>query len=70
LNARSVGFYAYPTYEVPQKLHPFVLDTDGLFYINAIEQAASAMEMSMISARNVANLIVRWVDARRQSDGF
>jgi prenylcysteine oxidase/farnesylcysteine lyase len=32
---------------------------DNLYYLSAIEWAASAMEMSAISAKNVANLIAK-----------
>ena len=37
------------------ELPPFIL-ADGLYYISSIEVAASAMEMSVIGARNVALL--------------
>lgn len=47
---------AYPTYRPPhRKTPPFVLH-NRLYYLNAVEWAASAMEMSAISARNVALL--------------
>jgi len=65
-----VDWYAYPQYTVPQSFQPFVLDQDGVYYINAIEQVASAMEMSLIGARNVANLIEDWVAQRRGPRGF
>lgn len=67
LTFQAVGWHAYPEYQVPQELHPFVLDPDGLFYLNAIEQAASALEMSLISARNAVNLITQWVDRRHKN---
>ena len=53
----SVEWLAYPVFELlqPKEFPPFVLD-DGLFYINAIEKAASAMEMSAIGAKNVTLL--------------
>lgn len=69
---RLVDWYAYPKYEVPQVLKPFVLDDEGdgsLLYLNAIEQAASALEMSAVSARNAANLVARFVERRRLSVG-
>lgn len=44
---------AYPHYNPPPDFLPFLLD-DHLFYLNTIEWAASAMEMSCISAKNVA----------------
>lgn len=47
---------AYPSYRPPhRKTPPFILH-DRLYYLNAVEWAASAMEMSAISARNVALL--------------
>ncbi|XP_072515244.1 prenylcysteine oxidase 1-like isoform X2 [Salminus brasiliensis] len=52
---------AYPSYTPPlRRTPPFVLH-DRLFYVNAIEWAASCMEMSAVSARNVALLAYnRW----------
>ena len=47
---------AYPKYEVEQKVDSFIIK-EGVYYNNAIEKAASAMEMSVISAKNVALLI-------------
>uniref|UniRef100_A0A8C6UX03 Prenylcysteine oxidase 1 n=1 Tax=Neogobius melanostomus TaxID=47308 RepID=A0A8C6UX03_9GOBI len=47
---------AYPAYSPPQrKTPPFILHK-RLYYLNAVEWAASAMEMSAISARNLALL--------------
>lgn len=47
---------AYPSYRPPhRKTPPFILH-NRLYYLNAVEWAASAMEMSVISARNVALL--------------
>ncbi|XP_022617944.1 prenylcysteine oxidase 1 [Seriola dumerili] len=47
---------AYPAYCPPhRKTPPFILH-NRLYYLNAVEWAASAMEMSSISARNVALL--------------
>ncbi|MEE6517821.1 hypothetical protein FKM82_028322 [Ascaphus truei] len=46
---------AYPSYNPPEKLPPVILH-DRIYYINGIEWAASAMEMSAISAKNVALL--------------
>ncbi|XP_035524373.1 prenylcysteine oxidase 1 [Morone saxatilis] len=47
---------AYPSYRPPhRKTPPFILH-DRMYYLNAVEWAASAMEMSAISARNVALL--------------
>ncbi|CAG5131515.1 unnamed protein product [Candidula unifasciata] len=53
---KLVEWLAYPEYKPKMDLPPFVL-YNGLYYINAIESAASAMEMSVIGARNVALLI-------------
>ncbi|RHY29036.1 hypothetical protein DYB32_005505 [Aphanomyces invadans] len=47
---------AYPTYITPEPIPKFKL-ADGVYYVNAIESAASAMEMSAVGARNVALLI-------------
>ena len=47
---------AYPQYIAQQPLDKFQLSS-GIFYINSIEMAASAMEMSVLGARNVVNLI-------------
>ena len=49
---------AYPQYSTNQTktLSKFKLDSN-LYHINAIEWAASAMEMSVIGAKNVANII-------------
>jgi len=48
---------AYPEYDqVPPQLPSFIL-APNLYFLNAIEWAASAMEMSLISAKNIALLI-------------
>lgn len=52
---------AYPHYNPPQECPPFVLDNEGLFYINGIEKAASAMEMSAIGAKNVSLLAKEYI---------
>lgn len=52
---RVFDWLAYPNYRPEQKLGDFVLHA-GLYHVNAIEWAASAMEMSVIGAKNVANL--------------
>ena len=76
--AEVIDWFAYPSYSTPQKLSSFVLDAGrpqqeggggSLLYLNAIEQAASAMEMSMVSAWNAANLVMRFVDGRRRENG-
>uniref|UniRef100_A0A8B9EL83 Prenylcysteine oxidase 1 n=1 Tax=Anser cygnoides TaxID=8845 RepID=A0A8B9EL83_ANSCY len=51
---------AYPHYSPPEKCPPIVLH-DKLYYLNGIEWAASAMEMSAIAAKNAALLAYhRW----------
>ncbi|KAK7484778.1 hypothetical protein BaRGS_00023952 [Batillaria attramentaria] len=52
---RLVNWLAYPEYRPTKELPTFVL-YDRLYYLNAIEAAASAMEMSVVGARNVALL--------------
>ncbi|XP_075714623.1 prenylcysteine oxidase 1 [Rhinoderma darwinii] len=59
---------AYPKYSPPEKLPPVVLHR-GIYYVNSIEWAASAMEMSAISAKNVALLSYhRWYGKDGQID--
>ncbi|XP_036604530.1 prenylcysteine oxidase 1 [Trichosurus vulpecula] len=51
---------AYPEYKPPAKCPPIILH-DRIYYLNAIEWAASAMEMSAIAAHNAALLAYhRW----------
>ncbi|XP_062582100.1 prenylcysteine oxidase 1-like [Saccostrea cucullata] len=53
---RMFSMMAYPEYStVGEELPPFVLH-DSLYYLNGIEMAASAMEMSSIAGKNVALL--------------
>ncbi|CAN9504918.1 unnamed protein product [Ophioblennius macclurei] len=47
---------AYPSYRPPQRRSPPFILHERMYYLNAVEWAASAMEMSAISARNVALL--------------
>lgn len=47
---------AYPSYTPPQRRTPPFILHNHLYYLNAIERAASAMEMSAVSARNLALL--------------
>ncbi|XP_077161358.1 prenylcysteine oxidase 1 [Paroedura picta] len=46
---------AYPHYSPPEKCPPVILHR-RMYYVNSIEWAASAMEMSAISAKNAALL--------------
>lgn len=57
---------AYPEYTTHDDLTGFQL-APGMFYLNRMEWAASAMEMSVISARNIANLAERHVMRSRDS---
>ncbi|XP_010147413.1 PREDICTED: prenylcysteine oxidase 1, partial [Eurypyga helias] len=51
---------AYPHYSPPEKCPPVILH-DNIYYLNGIERAASAMEMSAIAAKNAALLAYhRW----------
>ncbi|XP_008934601.1 PREDICTED: prenylcysteine oxidase 1, partial [Merops nubicus] len=46
---------AYPQYSPPEKCPPVILH-DNIYYLNGMERAASAMEMSAIAAKNAALL--------------
>ncbi|NWI65343.1 PCYOX oxidase, partial [Todus mexicanus] len=51
---------AYPRYSPPEKCPPVILH-EHIYYLNGIERAASAMEMSAIAAKNAALLAYhRW----------
>jgi prenylcysteine oxidase/farnesylcysteine lyase len=52
---RVVNWMAYPEYPSSVQLPSFTLH-EQMYHINAIEMAASAMEMSAIGAKNVALL--------------
>ncbi|CAD5114295.1 DgyrCDS3437 [Dimorphilus gyrociliatus] len=52
---KVISWKAYPEYSTPQLTNSFIL-ADNLYYNNAIESLASAIEMSIISARNSAIL--------------
>jgi prenylcysteine oxidase/farnesylcysteine lyase len=52
---QEIEWKAYPQYTSTMRLDKFKLDT-LMYYVNAIEWAASAMEMSAISGRNAAIL--------------
>lgn len=60
----SQDWYAYPTFSPPEHFSAFQL-APGIFYSNAWENAASAMEMSAISGRNSALLAKEHLAARR-----
>ncbi|NP_001017626.1 prenylcysteine oxidase 1 precursor [Danio rerio] len=60
---------AYPSYSPPQRRTPPFILHDRLYYLNAVEWAASAMEMSAISARNLALLAHhRWYEQTAKID--
>jgi len=46
---------------------PFKID-EGLFYINAMESAVSAMETEAVAARNIANLAIDFIKEGRVKD--
>lgn len=60
---RIVPWLAYPEYNFKtDDLPPFLLN-DRMYYVNAIELAASAMEMSALSGKNIALLAHHhWTD--------
>lgn len=70
VEAKHVDLQPCPQYSVPQVFKPFVLDVEGVYHINAVEQAALSTELSLIGARNVVNLILDWVEQRRGTLGF
>ncbi|NXA57165.1 PCYOX oxidase, partial [Nothocercus julius] len=54
-SVKEKKWLAYPHYSPPQKCPPVVLH-DRIYYLNGIECAASAMEMSAVAAKNAALL--------------
>lgn len=48
--------FAYPKSKPITQYQPIILD-ERLFYINAVESAASTMEASVLGAKNVALLL-------------
>ncbi|XP_067388457.1 prenylcysteine oxidase 1 [Emydura macquarii macquarii] len=54
-SVKEKKWLAYPHYTVPKKSPPLILH-DRIYYLNSIEWAASAMEMSAIAAKNAALL--------------
>lgn len=56
---------AYPKYSLDQKIAPFVLHK-GVYYVNAIESIASAIEMSIIGAKNAVMCSFVDLDVRVQ----
>ncbi|NXS28270.1 PCYOX oxidase, partial [Pomatostomus ruficeps] len=59
-SVKAKSWLAYPQYGPPERCPPIVLH-EQLYYLNGLERAASAMEMSAIAARNAALLAFhRW----------
>ncbi|KAG2446235.1 hypothetical protein HXX76_000827 [Chlamydomonas incerta] len=58
----SRRWYAYPRFAPPERFPPFLLGP-GLVYGNALEPAASAMEMAAVAAANSALLVARHLQA-------
>uniref|UniRef100_F6QM57 Prenylcysteine lyase domain-containing protein n=1 Tax=Ciona intestinalis TaxID=7719 RepID=F6QM57_CIOIN len=52
---KEADWFAYPLFSPPEQLDSFVLH-EGLYYTSPIERAASAIEMSLVSAKNAALL--------------
>ncbi|XP_042872145.1 prenylcysteine oxidase 1-like [Penaeus japonicus] len=57
-STHEIEWLAYPHYDSDQQLGDFEL-YPGLYHLNAIEWAGSAMEMSSIAAKNVALLALK-----------
>jgi hypothetical protein len=62
------GWRAYPKFSPPEKFAPFEL-APGLVYSNALENAASAMEVSAVAAHNSALLVAQHLKARVSGRG-
>ncbi|XP_060791877.1 prenylcysteine oxidase-like isoform X3 [Neoarius graeffei] len=59
-SVQVIEWKAYPRYGSSQEMPPMILH-DNLYYLNGIEWAASAMEMSSVTAKNIALLAYyRW----------
>jgi prenylcysteine oxidase/farnesylcysteine lyase len=59
---KSYTFYhtwqgAYPALVPLHRWPPLILDTDGLYYLNAMETPFSVMETEIVSAKNIVNLL-------------
>ena len=59
---------AYPHFHAPEVFPPFEI-APGLAYVNAIENAASAMETSAIAGRNAALLLHEYFLEQRRPNG-
>lgn len=58
---------AYTVLSPMQEWPPFKID-EGLFYLNAMESAVSAMETEAVAARNIANLAIDFMQQERVKD--
>eukprot|EP00092_Neocalanus_flemingeri_P058364 GFUD01069545.1.p1 GENE.GFUD01069545.1~~GFUD01069545.1.p1 ORF type:complete len:241 (+),score=83.00 GFUD01069545.1:26-724(+) len=63
----ATTWLAYPSYSTMDDFSSFQL-SPGLFYTSRVEWAASAMEMSVIAARNVANLAAKYWGEQLESE--
>lgn len=66
---KPVVWLAYPHFSPPETFYPFVLD-EGVFYVNAIEWAASAMEMSAVAAKNSVLLAYNYYYKKQPSSNM
>lgn len=62
------NWLAYPQFDPPERFQPFRL-AEGLYLNNAWENAASAMEMSAVAAKNCALLIAQHLRKPAACDG-
>ncbi|GMG99825.1 hypothetical protein Nepgr_001665 [Nepenthes gracilis] len=62
-----IDWGAYPHYKAPETFAPFILDRLHLYYVNAFESAASAMETGAVAAENIARLILSRLSGDPQS---
>lgn len=67
-SVQVADWLAYPEYSLQDDLNSFIL-APGLYHTSRIEWAASAMEMSVLSARNVANLVANQWGGKEEVGG-
>ena len=63
--AQQVWMGAYPAFDPPENFPPFQLNS-GLYYANAWENSASAMEMAALGGRNVALLAAQYLSSTKR----
>jgi hypothetical protein len=56
-------------FDPPEDFAPFTLDPGGLYYVSALESAASALEVAAVAGRNVALLAAVQLRAAAGSGG-